>query len=169
MRARIRVKDRNRLPQAISSAEAFDGKRIRVGYFGEGFTQMLADIHEFGCTINVTDKMRGFFRYKFGISLKTTTTQIKIPERSFIRAGWDQHGPEIVRKYNELIGSAILNGVPPEALLSALALESQGKLQEFARDLRDPANVGLTVEQKGSSNPLVDTGNMINSMDHKIE
>ncbi|WP_426353670.1 hypothetical protein [Exiguobacterium sp. R-39] len=163
------MRDRNRLPQAISAADSFDGKRIRVGYFGEGFTQMLADVHEFGCNIPVTDKMRGFFRYKFGISLKNTTTVIRIPERSFIRAGWDQHGPGIVRKYNQLIGAAILNGVSPEALLSALALEAQGKLQEFARDLQAPANVGLTVDQKGSSNPLVDSGNMIQSMEHKIE
>lgn len=169
MRARMRVKDKNKIPRAISSAESFDGRRVRVGYFGEGFTQMLAAVHEFGCDIPVTDKMRGFFRYKFGISLKPSTTVIRIPERSFLRAGWDEHGPAIEKKYGELIGAAILNGVSSEALIAALALEAQGKLQEFARDLRNPANAGLTVENKGSSNPLVDTGNMIQSMDHKIE
>lgn len=169
MRARVRVRDRNRIPQAISSAEAFNGRRVKVGYFGEGHTQMLAAVHEFGVNIQVTDKMRAFFRYKFGISLKTTTTHIKIPERSFMRAGWDEHGPAIVDKYNKMIGEAILNGVPPDALLYALALEAKGKLQEFARDLRDPPNVELTVREKGSSNPLVDTGNMIGSMDHTIE
>lgn len=140
-----------------------------MGYFGNGHTQMLAAVHEFGVDIPVTDKMRGFFRYKFGISLKQTTTVIRIPERSFLRAGWDEHGPAIAEKYQKLIGDAVLNGVPAEALLYALALETKGKLQDFARDLRNPANVGLTVEQKGSSNPLVDTGNMIGSMDHRIE
>lgn len=169
MKARMRVKDKNRIPRAISSAEAFNGRRVRVGYFGEGFTQMLAAVHEFGCDIPVTDKMRGFFRYQFGISLKASTTVIRIPERSFLRAGWDQYGPDIEKKYGELIGAAILNGVAPDALVAALALEAQGKLQEFARDLSNPANAGLTVQNKGSSNPLVDTGNMIQSMDHKIE
>lgn len=169
MRARVRVRDKNRIPQAISSAEQFNGRKVKVGYFGEGHTQMLANVHEFGVDIAVTDKMRNFFRYKFGISLKKTTTHIKIPERSFIRSGWDEHGPAIVDKYNKMIRSAILNGVPPDALLYALALEARGKLQEFARDLRDPANVELTVREKGSSNPLVDTGNMIGSMDYTIE
>ncbi len=169
MRARTRIKSKNNIPKAIATSHKFDGRRIRVGYFGEGFSQMLAHIHEFGCDIPVTEKMRGFFRFQFGISLKKTTTVIRIPERSFIRAGWDQHGPDILDKYTRLIGEAILNGGAPEALLSALAIEAQGKLQEFARDLKDPANAGLTIEQKGSSNPLVDSGNMIGSMDHKIE
>lgn len=169
MKSKIRIRDKNRIPQAISSDESFNGRRIEVGYFGSGHTQMLAAVHEFGVDIPVTDKMRGFFRYKFGISLKQTTTVIRIPERSFLRAGWDEHGPAIAEKYQKLIGEAIMNGVPADALLYALALEAKGKLQDFARDLRNPANVGLTVEQKGSSNPLVDTGNMIGSMDHRIE
>lgn len=169
MKAKIRIRDKNRITQAISSADSFNGRRVQVGYFGTGHTQMLAAVHEFGADIPVTDKMRGYFRYKFGISLKKTTTHIKIPERSFIRAGWDEHGPAIVEKYQKLIGEAILNGVPADALLYALALEAKGKLQDFARDLRDPANVELTVREKSSSNPLVDTGNMIGSMDHKIE
>lgn len=169
MKSKIRIKDKNRIPKAISAADSFNGRRIEVGYFGSGETQMLAAVHEFGVDIPVTDKMRGFFRYKFGISLKKTTTVIRIPERSFIRAGWDEHGPAIVEKYQTLIGQAILNGVPADALLYALALEAKGKLQDFARDLRSPENSGLTVENKGSSNPLVDTGNMIASMDHRIE
>ena len=45
----------------------------------------LGAIHEFGAVINVTDKMRGFFRKEFGINLKKSTTQIVIPARSFLR------------------------------------------------------------------------------------
>jgi hypothetical protein len=169
MKARVKIKDKNRLPQAISSAKDFDGRKVKVGYFGSGHAQMLAAVHEFGVDIQVTEKMRKFFIAKFGIGIKQTTTHIKIPERSFIRAGWDEHGPEIIKKYKKLIGEAIVNGVPAEALLYALALEAKGKLQDFARDLKNPANEALTVQEKGSSNPLVDSGNMIASMDHKIE
>ena len=41
-------------------------------------------VQEFGAAINVTDKMRAFLRYEFGINLKKSTTQIIIPTRSWL-------------------------------------------------------------------------------------
>ena len=67
---------------------------IKVGIFGEqaqrkqeGSTLNNAElgaIHEFGCTINVTEKMRHFFYAKWGI--QKSNKPIVIPERSFLRA-----------------------------------------------------------------------------------
>ncbi|MBQ8475796.1 hypothetical protein IJ531_01925, partial [bacterium] len=67
---------------------------IRVGIIGDkayekhessGLTNAeLGAIHEFGATINVTPKMRAFLHY-IGVHLKADTTQITIPERSFLR------------------------------------------------------------------------------------
>ena len=67
---------------------------IDVGIIGDKAYEMhehsdltmgnLGAIHEFGATINVTDKMRKFLHYK-GIHLKNDTTQINIPARSFLR------------------------------------------------------------------------------------
>lgn len=59
--------------------------------------------------------------------------------------------------------------MPADALLDALGLEAKGKMQEFARDLSSPPNSPFTVEQKGSSNPLVDSGNLIGSIDYEVE
>lgn len=53
----------------------------------EGSDLTMADlgaIHEFGATIEVTDKMRSFLHYN-GIHLKKDTTHIVIPARSFLR------------------------------------------------------------------------------------
>lgn len=44
----------------------------------------LGAIHEFGATINVTDKMRAYLHH-IGIHLKPETTTITIPARSFLR------------------------------------------------------------------------------------
>lgn len=44
----------------------------------------LGAIHEFGATIPVTDKMRNYLHYQ-GIHLKSNTTEVKIPARSFLR------------------------------------------------------------------------------------
>lgn len=67
---------------------------IRVGIIGEdaytvhpdsGLTNAhLGAIHEFGCTINVTDKMRAYLHH-IGIHLKPDTNTIVIPTRSFLR------------------------------------------------------------------------------------
>lgn len=45
----------------------------------------IAAVHEYGCTIKVTDKMRAYLHYQ-GIHLKASTQFIRIPERSYLRA-----------------------------------------------------------------------------------
>ena len=46
----------------------------------------IAAVHEFGCTIPVTDKMRRAFAAKFqGIGIRKETTHIYIPPRPFLR------------------------------------------------------------------------------------
>lgn len=67
---------------------------IKVGIIGDkAFEQHpdtkltnahLGAIHEFGATINVTEKMRAYLHH-IGIHLKPTTTTITIPARSFLR------------------------------------------------------------------------------------
>lgn len=167
MRTRIRITDRNRIPAAVRASEELNGKKIRVGVLQEGKIQMIAVVQEFGANVPVTPKMRAYLASQ-GLFLKATTTQIRIPERSFIRAGWDQNEPDITQKYADLLAQAISNGVSPDALLDALGLESQGALQRFARDLSSPANHPFTVDQKNSSNPLVNTGNLIANIEYDI-
>ena len=67
---------------------------IRVGIIGEKAYEkhehsdltngQLGAIHEFGATINVTDKMRAYLHYN-GIHLKADTSTVVIPTRSFLR------------------------------------------------------------------------------------
>ena len=67
---------------------------IRVGIIGSqayeksGHSDLtnaqLGAVHEFGATINVTDKMRAWLHYH-DIHLKPETTTITIPARSFLR------------------------------------------------------------------------------------
>lgn len=67
---------------------------IRVGIIGEQAYEKhphtdltmahLGAIHEFGATIQVTDKMRAYLHH-IGVHLKADTTTITIPARSFLR------------------------------------------------------------------------------------
>lgn len=75
--------------------KAFDKKiSVRVGIIGEKASQIhkgtdltnaeLGAVHEFGCTINVTDKMRNYLHSQ-GLHLKNDTKTIQIPARAFLR------------------------------------------------------------------------------------
>lgn len=75
--------------------KALDRKiSIKVGIIGKEATQKHPDsdltnaelgaIHEFGCTITVTDKMRRYLHSQ-GLHLKKDTMTVVIPTRSFLR------------------------------------------------------------------------------------
>lgn len=75
--------------------KAFDRKiSIKVGIIGSEASQKaegtdltnaeLGAIHEFGCTITVTEKMRKYLHSQ-GLHLNKNTTTIVIPTRSFLR------------------------------------------------------------------------------------
>ena len=75
--------------------KAFDRKiSIKVGIIGSEASQQaegtdltnaeLGAIHEFGCTITVTEKMRNYLHSQ-GLHLKKDTMTVVIPTRSFLR------------------------------------------------------------------------------------
>lgn len=75
--------------------KAFDRKiSIKVGIIGSEASQQaegtdltnaeLGTIHEFGCTITVTEKMRNYLHSQ-GLHLKKDTMTVVIPTRSFLR------------------------------------------------------------------------------------
>ena len=91
----INKKNKQTLQALVNLMKDLDQKySIRVGIIGSnayakhlnsGLTNaQLGAIHEFGCTINVTDKMRAYLHH-IGIHLKPDTNTIVIPTRSFLR------------------------------------------------------------------------------------
>ena len=64
--------------QVIDSDNVFIGVK-------KGKEANIAAVHEFGCTINVTPKMRAYLHYQ-GIHLKASTQFIVIPPRPFLRS-----------------------------------------------------------------------------------
>ena len=58
-------------------------KRVFIGV-KKGKEANIAAVHEFGCTISVTPKMRAYLHH-IGIHLKSTTQYINIPARPYLR------------------------------------------------------------------------------------
>lgn len=165
---RINIQDRNRIPDARKAIQKVNNMTAKVGYMSDGDLQMIASVHEFGARILVTDKMRGYLASQ-GMHLKKTTTHIVIPERSFLRTGSDLHEDDIRQLTQSLIESVVNGDKTPEEFFMMVGDELKGKIQEHAIDLNSPVNHPFTAERKGSSNPLVDTGNLIGSMEVKVE
>ena len=76
-------------------------------------------------------------------------------------------------KYRDALKASaakILTGeVTFEATLNKLGILAQGDVQQEITDLRDPPNSEVTIARKGSSNPLIDTGQMRQSVTWEIK
>lgn len=146
-------------PRMTKEFGKLNGKGIEVGVL-QGESQWLASIHEYGCDIPVTPKMRKYLAAQ-GLRLKKSTTHIRIPERSFLRTGYDESRDEVAKHATMLIAEVTEGRMSANGCMQAIGMELASKIKDYARDLSAPANHPFTVEHKGSSNPLVDTGDMI--------
>lgn len=147
--------------------QAIDGKKVNVGVL-QGEHQWLAGIHEYGCRITVTEKMRNFLASQ-GLHLKKTTTHIVIPEHSFLRAGFDECQKSVTKKIEAVLPLVLCGKMPEEQFFDLVGTLLKSRIQEYARKLNQPPNHPFTIERKGSSNPLVDTKDMINSICYEVE
>lgn len=170
----------------IINAMAKDHK-VKVGLLAEkGSSDSVSDnldlaglgaIHEFGCQIPVTDKMRGFFFHKFGINLKKSTTHIIIPSRSFLQMPLERR-QDLRRKLQDKLGESenVLEYIEQTGdsesiavLLGAAAVEQIMEAFESGGWGQWEPNSGITSSQKGSALPLVDTGNLKQHITYEVE
>lgn len=163
----VKIKTKlNKLPEMQAEVEVLNGQKIKVGVTGE--QAWLAGIHEYGCKILVTDKMRAWLAAN-GLHLKPTTTHITIPERSFLRGGFDNCKDEIADKIANVLPLVIEGNMSESQFYELVGTLFRDRVKDYAVDLKDPPNHPFTVERKNSSNPLVSTGDMINAIDYEVE
>ncbi|MBU5214359.1 hypothetical protein [Heyndrickxia oleronia] len=164
----VTIKDTNNIGQLMSTLKKMGKKELKVGIFGGGDLVMIGAVHEFGTEIKVTDKMRKWFAAN-GYPLKKDKTTIKIPERSFLRSGYDENVDAIVKKVADILPDVLENKVNTDVFMNAIGKEFAGMIQKKLKDLRDPANSSMTTKRKGSSNPLIDSGRLIGAIRHEVK
>lgn len=153
---------KNDFPEMEKQIALSNGSGVEVGVL-KGEHAWLASIHEYGCDIPVTPKMRKYLAAR-GLRLKSTTTHIHIPERSFLRTGYDQNRDAVLKKASQVMADVTSGRTTARGCIQAVGIELSSKIKDYARDLNSPANHPFTQDQKGSSNPLIDTGDMIGSI-----
>lgn len=109
---------------------------------------------------------KGKDKLEFMYALMSSVT---IPERAFIRGGFNQNESWFRRDAGEKLAKALVEGVDVDAVLNALGEDLADRIKEYAVDLNNPPNSPLTKAAKRSANPLVDTGDMIGDITYKVE
>ena len=92
-----------------------------------------------------------------------------IPERSFIRSTMDEEKPELLRLNKRLFRLMSAGKMTTERALNILGLKIKALIQKKITDLKDPPNHPKTIARKKSSNPLIDTGTMRQSVTFKVK
>lgn len=94
---------------------------------------------------------------------------VTIPERSFLRNGFDKNLAKVMDKMELLMNDVFDFSINPRVFAEMIGLEFAGLIQEDMRALNSPGNAPLTIANKKSDNPLIDTGRLIGSIRHKVE
>lgn len=94
---------------------------------------------------------------------------VTIPERSFLRSGFDKNVDKITEKIEEMLGDVFKFSINPDVFADMIGLEFAGLIQLELRDLASPGNAALTVSNKRSDNPLVNTGRLVGAIRHEVE
>jgi hypothetical protein len=91
-----------------------------------------------------------------------------IPERSFMRATFSEKASAIEAKVIKLAKKLVKDGSGKEKAMGLLGEYIKGLMQARIRKGIPPPNKPATVAKKGSSTPLIDTGQLINSIEWKV-
>lgn len=90
---------------------------------------------------------------------------IKIPPRPWLDVGVASATAE----YLSIIKEGIEAGLNEDQILEQIGVSAEGAVKQYIRDLKDPPNAPSTIKKKGSDNPLIDTGAMMQSVTYKIQ
>ena len=89
-----------------------------------------------------------------------------VPERSFLRTTMDERRGDIARLMTKALNR--VGSISAKDALSILGQFVENAVKAKITSLNEPPNAPSTIAKKGSSNPLVDTGQMKNSVTHRV-
>ena len=95
---------------------------------------------------------------------KKNNEGIKVPKREFMIPAANKASNKAIR----ITGVGIASGFDENLALQRAAEVFQGAIQKEITNLKEPPNSPYTIAKKGSSNPLIDSGDMRKSVKWKL-
>lgn len=131
-----------------------------------------APVQEFGGKIKVTDKMRGYLAYNYGIYLKKSTTHITIPSRPFMRTTFQQHWKE----WAEILAHYLTAGVASETVLELVGRRMEDDIRDTIMNgqFKPLSEATILIERQSERGPgnaektLYESGQMAHSIRYEV-
>ncbi|MEY4548250.1 MAG: hypothetical protein RL685_4445 [Pseudomonadota bacterium] len=123
----------------------------------------VATFHEFGV---------GPFTVTTGFDADGAATGYEhpgIPQRSFIRAWFDESQELIVATLQSQLALVVAGKLSAEQAAERIGLVFEGSVKQRISRGIPPPNARSTIERKGSSKPLIDTGQLRNAIRARAE
>lgn len=127
-------------------------REVEVGIFG----QNAAEGHEESPEQTIAEIMS---RHEFGIG---------VPRRSWLRDWYDERIGEIRKRHRALMDQVVSMRIDLNTAVERLGLWMVGDIQKRWREGIPPPLDPVTVDLKGSSTPLIDTGQSRASVAHRV-
>ena len=149
----------------IEKLKELEKKNVTIGIHGEqGEQKKLVRKVDHGTKVKNGQK-------RFEVSKNITVAQVaswnefgtkRIPERSFIRQSLLKNRLTIRKKFVELLNNNIDN------CLDLMGIYMTNLIKERMAQGIKPNNSKITIQRKGSSTPLIDSGQLRNSITHRV-
>lgn len=168
------VKDVSNVGLLLDVMKEITSFEIHVGILGDEIREdgkslmMVAYVNEFGWQIEVTEPMRKYLAAT-GLHLKPETTHINIPERSYIRGGYDANKAKMANIVDELLEQVVLMEISVTQFQNQVGQYCVKFIQEFMTDLSSPAKHPYTIDRNGGkTNPLIASSELRQKITYKV-
>ena len=158
----------NRIPDLVRELQYLASHQVEIGIFADasrdGAVPMLviAAANEFGAKI---PKRQARFE---DLDDENPEKWIIIPERSYLRAWFDENVDVLQATMERLIGQVVEGKISGRAALETIGGYVVTHVQAYMVDLKTPPNAPSTIARKGSSNPLIDTGQLKDAITWRV-
>lgn len=106
---------------------------------------------------------------EFGTTQAGRNRNITIPERSFIRHTYNKQYKAVGKRFGQIFKAITNKNYSVVPKLDLIGKEQVAETQKTMTDLRSPKNATSTINKKGSSNPLIDTGELRSKINSEVK
>ncbi|NKQ20503.1 hypothetical protein [Brevibacillus laterosporus] len=168
MRVNVKVREEKKTLRKVKKQVAELSKtRAKVGYLQDREQLLIAIFNEYGAKIPVTDKVRGLF-IALGMPLKKDKKFIIVPERSFLRTGYEKSEPTLLREMEKLLDDTLQGRISADQAMKRAAKKLTADVKDHMQSGSFQKNAPLTQKLKGSNNPLMDEKKLIDSLEFEV-
>lgn len=194
----VRITDNDNTETVLANLRELEKFRLEVGLFGsdDSFLVMIGSVNEFGANIQAKGQFltiptraaagrspgdfgKELFRPKGKDILAVNKggelevmfilkKSVVIPERSFLRSTFDEKNREWQDFARSMVSDVLYGRMSVDEFYNRWGAVVVGDVQQKITSIRNPANAPLTIANKGSSNPLIDTGEMRQGITYKV-